>query len=360
MTCNLPQHTPRADSPSLRCDGGSFLITILTPCYNEEENVENTYHKVKELFASLGKYRYEHLFIDNASTDRTVEILRRIAAADKNVKVIVNSRNFGHVRSPFHAILQARGDAVIPVVADMQDPLSLIPVFLEQWEKGAKIVMGVKVRSKERALTFLLRRAYYRLVNRLADIELVENFYGFGLYDRVVIEAMRQMNDPYPYGRGMICEIGFQPVKVEYTQNRRQRGITKNNFYTLYDVAMLGITSHSKVPLRLATMLGFTAAGLSFLVGLAYFVYKLLFWRSFSVGIAPLVVGLFFFGSVQLFFIGILGEYIGAIHTQTMHRPLVVERERINFDVPSDAAARPSEDAISEPSAAHADGIGPR
>jgi glycosyltransferase involved in cell wall biosynthesis len=317
------------------------LVTILTPCYNEEENVEHTYRKVKELFVSLGKYRYEHLFIDNASTDRTVEILRRIAAGDKNVKVIVNSRNFGHIRSPFHAALQAAGDAVIPVVADLQDPLSLVPVFLEHWEQGAKVVMGVKVRSKESPLMFLVRRAYYRLVNRLADIELVENFYGFGLYDHVVIEAMRQMDDPYPYGRGMICEIGFQPVKVEYAQNRRQRGITKNNFYTLYDMAMLGITSHSRVPLRLAAMLGFTAAGFSFLVGLAYFVYKLLYWQNFSVGIAPLVVGLFFFASVQLFFIGVLGEYIGAIHTQVLHRPLVIERERINFDAPAAQAVRP-------------------
>jgi glycosyltransferase involved in cell wall biosynthesis len=323
------------------------LITILTPCYNEEENVENTYRKVKDLFASLGTYRYEHLFIDNASTDRTAEILRRIAAEDENVKVIVNSRNFGHIRSPFHGTLEARGDALIPVVADLQDPLDLIPLFLEHWEKGAKVVMGVKVGSKENPLMFLLRRAYYRLVNSLADIDLVENFYGFGLYDRVVIDALRQMDDPYPYARGMICEVGFQPMKVEYTQNCRQRGITKNNFYSLYDMAMLGITSHSRVPLRLAAMLGFTSAGLSFLVGLAYLVYKLLYWRSFSVGIAPLVVGLFFFGSVQLFFIGVLGEYIGAIHTQVVHRPLVIERERINFDVPSAAAVRPH--VVSQP-----------
>jgi glycosyltransferase involved in cell wall biosynthesis len=318
--------------PSPQPEPSPPLISIVTPCFNEEDNVERTYGEVKKLFAGLGKYRYEHLFIDNASTDRTVEILRRIAARDKNVRVIVNSRNFGHIRSPMHGLMQTRGDAAIFVVADLQDPLTLIPVFLDHWEKGAKSVLGVKVRSKEHPLMFMLRRIYYRVVNLLADIELVENFYGFGLYDRAVVEAIRAMDDPYPYGRGMICEIGFQPVKIEYTQNRRERGITKNNFYTLYDMAMLGITSHSKVPLRLATMLGFTTAGLSFLAGSAYFVYKLLFWQNFSVGIAPLVVGLFFFGSVQLFFIGILGEYIGAIHTQVVHRPLVVERERINFD----------------------------
>jgi glycosyltransferase involved in cell wall biosynthesis len=307
------------------------LISIITPCYNEEENVENTYRKVKDLFDSLGTYRYEHLFIDNASTDKTVEILRRIAAEDKNVKVIVNSRNFGHIRSPHHAFLQAKGDAVIPVVADLQDPLDLIPIFLQKWEEGHKIVMGVKSQSEEHPVMFAIRRFYYYLVSRLSEIELTNNFYGFGLYDRVVVEAIREMDDPYPYGRGMISEIGFQPAKIEYAQNRRQRGITKNNFYTLYDMAMLGITSHSKVPLRLATMSGFAMAGFSLLVALGYFVYKLLYWDNFQVGIAPLVIGIFFFSAVQLFFIGVLGEYIGMIHTQVVHRPLVVEKERINF-----------------------------
>jgi glycosyltransferase involved in cell wall biosynthesis len=307
------------------------LISIVTPCYNEEENVENAYCQVKAVFDSLGTYRYEHVFIDNASKDKTVSILRRLAATDKNVKVIVNSRNFGHIRSPFHAFLQTKGDAVIAVVADLQDPLDLIPVFLEKWEQGAKIVMGVKTRSKEAPLMFAVRRLYYQLVSRLAEIELTNNFYGFGLYDRVVIEAMRAMDDPYPYGRGMISEIGFDPVKIEYTQNRRERGVTKNNFYTLFDMAMLGITSHSKVPLRLATMLGFLLSAMSLLVAFGYFIYKLVFWNSFEVGMAPIVIGVFFFAAVQLFFTGILGEYIGFIHTQVLHRPLVVERERINF-----------------------------
>ncbi len=308
------------------------LISIITPCFNEEENVENAYRQVKALFDSLGTYRYEHLFIDNSSTDKTVEILRRIAAEDKNVKVIVNSRNFGHIRSPHHAVLQTKGDAVIPVVADLQDPLDLIPIFLQKWEEGHKIVMGIKSQSKEHLVMFAIRRAYYRLVSRLSEIELANNFCGFGLFDRVVIEAMREMDDPFPYGRGMISEIGFQPVKIEYAQNRRERGVTKNNFYTLYDMAMLGITSHSKVPLRLATMSGFAMAGLSLLVALVYFVYKLLFWDNFQVGVAPLVIGIFFFSAVQLFFIGIVGEYVGMIHTQVQHRPLVVEKERINFD----------------------------
>ena len=310
------------------------LISIITPCYNEEENVENTYRQVKELFDSLGKYRYEHLFIDNASTDKTVDILRRIAAEDKNVKVIVNSRNFGHIRSPYHAFLQAAGDAVIPVVADLQDPLELIPSLpAESGRKGTRSSWASRREARSTPVMFAIRRFYYHLVSRLSEIELTNNFYGFGLYDRVVIEAIREMDDPYPYGRGMISEIGFQPVKIEYTQNRRQRGITKNNFYTLYDMAMLGITSHSKVPLRLATMSGFCHGRLQPAGGpRATSFTSSLFWDNFQVGIAPLVIGIFFFSAVQLFFIGILGEYIGTIHTQVVHRPLVVEKERINFD----------------------------
>jgi polyisoprenyl-phosphate glycosyltransferase len=308
------------------------LISIVTPCYNEEENVEECARRIRELFAGLGRYRYEHIFIDNASTDRTQEILRRLAAEDKHVKVIINSRNFGHIRSPYHAVLAAQGDAVIPFVADLQDPIELIPSLLEKWERGAKIVMGVKSQSDESRLMFLIRKLYYRLVGRLSEIELTDGFYGFGLYDRRVIAILRQIGDPYPYFRGLISEIGFQPEKIAYAQPARKRGITKNNFYILYDMAMLGITSHSKVPLRLATMFGFLASGLSFLVGLVYLIYKLLFWQQFTLGLAPLVVGMFFFGSVQLFFIGILGEYIGAIHTQVLKRPLVIEKERINFD----------------------------
>lgn len=307
------------------------LISIVTPCYNEEENVEEVYRRVKELFARLGKYRYEHLFIDNASTDRTQAILRRLAAEDRNVKVIINSRNFGHIRSPYYGMLQARGDAVIPFVADLQEPVELLARFLEEWEQGHKIVMGVKVRSGESPLMFGIRKLYYRLVKRLSEIELTNNFYGFGLYDRSVIEILRKMDDPYPYFRGLIADIGFQPVKIEYHQPRRERGITKNNFYVLYDMAMLGITSHSKVPLRMATFTGFCLGAASLLVAVVYFAYKLIFWNNFQVGMAPLVIGIFFFSAVQLFFTGILGEYIGAIHTQVLNRPLVIEKERINF-----------------------------
>lgn len=308
------------------------LISVVTPCYNEEENVEECYRRVEDLFASLGKYRYEHIFIDNASTDQTQTILRRLASEDKNVKVILNSRNFGHIRSPYHAFLQARGDAVITFVADLQEPVEALADFLKHWEAGHKIVMGVKVRSSESPVMFTIRRFYYRLVKRMAEVELTNNFYGFGLYDRSVVELLRKMDDPYPYFRGQIAELGFDPIKVEYHQPRRERGITKNNFYILYDVAMQGITSHSKIPLRLATFTGFCLGAASLLIAVAYFVYKLIFWDNFQVGIAPLVIGIFFFSAVQLFFTGILGEYIGAIHTQVLKRPLVIEKERINFE----------------------------
>ncbi len=307
------------------------FISILTPCYNEEANVEEVVARVREQIEAIGTYDYEHVFIDNASEDRTVEILRGIAARDPRVKVIVNSRNFGHVRSPFHGMLQLTGECVIGIVADLQDPPELIPQFLAKWEEGYKIVIGVKARSDEPSLFWLLRKIYYRLVRRLSEVELVNDFTGLGLYDRQVVEILRGIDDPYPYFRGLICDIGFERYAIPYDQPVRKRGITKNNFYSLYDMAMLGITNHSKVPLRLAAMSGFVLGFLSLVVALGYFLYKLVFWDSFQVGMAPIVIGLFFFSSVQLFFIGILGEYIGAIHTQVLKRPRVVEKERINF-----------------------------
>ena len=308
------------------------FISVVTGCYNEEENVRELYCQVKEVFDQMDDYTYEHIFIDNASRDKTVSILKEISLTDPNVKVIVNTRNFGHIRSPYHALMQAKGDAVIAMAADLQDPPAMIVDFLRKWESGYKIVIGVKAKSEESALFFAIRSIYYRIIGNLADIELVKNFTGFGLYDRDIVDILKKIDDPYPYFRGLICDIGYERVEIEYTQNARKRGITKNNFYTLYDLAMLGITNHSKVPLRLATMTGFAVAILSLLVAVGYFIYKLIFWDSFSVGIAPLVIGLFFFASVQLFFIGIIGEYIGAIHTQILKRPLVIEKERINFD----------------------------
>lgn len=308
------------------------LISIVTACYNEEENVGVLYEKVKEVMAKCDKYRYEHIFIDNSSEDRTVEILKQIAARDKNVKIIVNTRNFGHIRSPFHALIQAEGDAVISVVADLQDPPDLIPEFIKKWEEGYKIAIGVKANSEESPIFFAIRKMYYNLISQLSDIKLVKNFTGFGLYDKEIIQILRKIHDPYPYFRGLICDIGYKRAEIPYLQPSRKRGFTKNNLYTLYDMAMLGITNHSKVPLRLAAMLGFIVAFISLVVGLGYLVYKIIYWKSFNPGIAPIVIGFFFFASVQLIFLGILGEYIGSIHSKVLNRPLVIEQERVNFD----------------------------
>lgn len=307
------------------------LISIVTPCFNEEENVEELYRQVTTVTQSLPQYTWEHIFIDNASTDHTVDILRKLAAADHRVKVIVNTRNFGHIRSPFYALLQANGDAIISLVADLQDPPSLIPAFIEKWEEGYPVVLGQKVDAEESHVLYMLRTGYYTLVRKLSDVQLIDHVTGFGMFDRKVIEDFRRLDDPYPYGRGIICDLGYNIARIPYKQPERKRGITKNNFYTLYDMAMLGITSHSKVPLRLATLIGFALALMSLLVAVGYFIYKLLFWYNFPVGQAPVVIGLFLFSSVQLFFTGVLGEYIAAIHTQVLHRPLVIEKERINF-----------------------------
>lgn len=307
------------------------LISVVSGCFNEEENIEEFVTQVRAVFEKLPLYDYELIVIDNDSTDRTQDLLREMAAKDKRLKVIFNARNFGHIRSPYHALLQTTGDAVIALVSDLQDPPEMIPQFLEKWELGFKAVIGVKEKSEETAFFFFIRRCYYGLVHRLAEISTIQNFTGFGLYDRQIINICRELDDPYPYFRGIIADIGLPTVTIPYHQPLRKRGITKNNFYTLYDIGLLGITNHSKVPLRLATMLGFALSLLSFAVAVGYAIYKLLFWQNFAVGIAPVVIGLFFFSSIQLFFIGILGEYIGAIHTQVLNRPLVVEKERINF-----------------------------
>jgi len=306
-------------------------VSIVSGCYNEEGNIEEFLVRVKKVMNKLPQYEYEIIVIDNCSTDRTQELLRSYAATEKRVKLIFNTRNFGHIRSPYHALLQAEGDAVMLLVSDLQDPPELISDFLRRWEQGSKVVVGVKEHSDESKLFFLARRIYYRIVSKLAETELIENFTGFGLYDRVVIDYLRKLGDPYPYFRGLVADSGFQPSRVLYRQPVRKRGFSKNNFYTLYDIAMLGITNFSKVPLRIAAMLGFAASIVSLIFALIYLIYKIVFWNSFPVGAAPLVIGLFFFASVQLFFIGILGEYIGAIHTQVLKRPLVVEKERINF-----------------------------
>lgn len=312
------------------------LISVVTPCFNEEDNVEELHRRIAAQIEQLPDYDYEHIFIDNASTDRTVERIKALTATNPRVKLIVNARNFGHIRSPIHAMMQARGDAVISMASDLQDPPELIAQFVRHWEDGFPVVAGVKPKSQETPLMFMVRRLYYRTIGRISDVRQIQNFTGFGLYDRRVIEAIRAISDPYPYFRGLIAELGFAHAEVAYVQPQRIRGMTKNNFYTLYDMAMLGITSHSKIPLRLATMGGFALSALSLIVACAYLAMKLLYWQSFSLGLAPVLIGFFFFASVQLFFIGLLGEYIAAMHTQILHRPLVIERERINFDTSED------------------------
>jgi glycosyltransferase involved in cell wall biosynthesis len=308
-------------------------ISIVTPCYNEQDNVEELYAQVRSVMAGL-PFAYEHIFIDNASLDTTVPILKRLAASDKNVKIIVNARNFGHIRSPIHALFQARGDAVIGIVADLQDPPSLIPTLIAEWEAGAFMVLGIKRTSQESSVMFWARKQYYRLAERLSNIDTFQNFTGFGLYDRRVVDAVRALEDPYPYFRGLIAEIGLPHKKLFYDQPARKHGVTKNNWYTLYDIGMLGIISHSKVPLRLATFAGFAGAALSFLIAFVYLILKLVSWNTFTFGLAPMLIGVFFIASLQLVFLGVLGEYVGAIYTHIQKRPYAVELERINFDTP--------------------------
>jgi glycosyltransferase involved in cell wall biosynthesis len=310
------------------------LISIVTPTYNEAENINELIDQVRKIFDNkLTNYNYEHIIIDNCSTDNTVILVKRQCSIDKRIKLIVNSRNFGHIRSPVYAMKQAQGDAVISMVADFQDPPMLILEFVKKWEQeDYKMVLGVKKSSAESPLFFFLRRIYYSLVSKLSEIELIKNFTGFGLYDRRVIDAIREIDDAYPYWRGLICEVGFSKYQYLYDQPVRTRGITKNNFYTLYDIGMLGLTTHSKLPLRLCTIFGFIASLASLLIAFIYLVIKILHWDEMSLGIAPLVIGMFLFGSIQLMVIGFLGEYVGNIYTQILRRPLVIELERINFD----------------------------
>jgi len=307
-------------------------ISIVTICYNEEGNIREYYEEVVKIFKSLAdRYTYEIIIADNASTDRTQQILREIAAQDKNFKVILNARNFGVNRSGNNAFMQADGDAVVLMVSDLQDPPALIPEFIEKWEQGYKVVMAVKNQSKESRIMYFLRSLYYVALEKMSDVKLIQHFTGFGLYDQQILEIYKTLNDPHPYFRGLISDIGFPPAIVHFAQPQRRHGKSKTSFLYLYDEAMLGITSYTKVPLRLATMVGFMTAFFSILVGLFYLVYKLIFWDSFSVGIAPLAIGLFFFGAIQLIFLGVIGEYISTVYVHVIRRPLVYEKGRLNF-----------------------------
>jgi len=309
------------------------LVSVVTPCYNEEENVVEVYKQVKLVIDNhFDKYEYEHIFIDNASTDKTVELLKSIAKQDSNIKIIVNSRNFGHIRSPFYAMMQAKGDVVILLVADLQDPPKMIVDFLKAYEDGSNIVLGIKTSSQENGLMYQIRTLYYKFLQKISDVEMFENNTGFGLYDKKSMLALKNMPDAYPFFRGMVAEIGFKVKKIPYNQPRRSSGLTKNNFYTLYDIGVLGLINNSKTLLRLSIFSSMIIGLLSIVTAIYYLIMKLLYWDIFSLGVAPMLIGGSLMFSLLLFFIGILGEYIGAIYTQILNRPLVFEQERINFD----------------------------
>ncbi len=306
-------------------------ISLVTPTLNEKDNIENFISKVKEQMLKLD-YDYEHIIIDNFSNDGTVEILKKIAKEDINIKLILNSRNFGSVRSPYYGMLQTSGDAVILINADFQDPIDLIPQYIEKWQEGNDIVLNEKINSDENKFIFFIRKVFYTFINRISEVGLKKNITGSGIYDKKVIERFKTLNDPYPYLRGLIFELGFRIETIKFKQPIRLKGKSKHNFLSMYDIAMLGIVKHSKLPLRLMTIIGFLLSIISLCVGLFYLFYKLFFWNTFSPGVAPLVTGLFLLGAVQVFIIGLLGEYINVILSHIRNLPLVEERERINFD----------------------------
>lgn len=310
-------------------------ISIVIPCFNETENVELMAYAVENVLQeALSQYDYEIIFIDNCSTDGTRDKLEGLCGRNKKVKAILNVTNFGQFNSPFYAMCQSAGDCTICMCCDFQDPVELIPGFVEEWEKGHKIVSGIKTSSKESRIIYLLRTMYYKVIKNMSSTEMIEHFTGFGLYDKSFIALLRELDDPIPFIRGIVAEYGhgFNRIEVEYEQPRRRAGKTHNNFYSLYDAAMLSFTSYTKVGLRLATFMGFGASAISLLVAVFYLLYKVTHWYTFQAGNAPMVIGIFFLGSIQLFFIGLLGEYILNINTRVIHRPLVVEEKRLNFE----------------------------
>ena len=308
-------------------------ISVMIPCFNEQENVREIAKAVADILENeLPQYDYELLFIDNCSTDKTRVYLRELCKQNPKIKAIFNARNFGQFNSPYYGMCQTTGDCTITMCCDFQDPVEMIPKFIGEWENGYKIVSAIKSSSKENGFIYFLRTVYYKMIRKMSSVEMIEHFTGFGLYDKSFIEILRDLHDPIPFIRGIVAEFGYKRKEIEYEQPKRRAGKTHNNWYSLYDAAMLSITSYTKVGLRLATFGGFICSGLCFLSGLIYLILKLLFWNKFSVGIAPIIIGTFFIGSVQLFFIGLLGEYIMNINQRIMNRPLVIEEERINFE----------------------------
>lgn len=307
-------------------------VSLLIPTYNEVENVEPLSNAVIAEFDKLLQYEYEIVFIDNHSKDGTREKLRELCGTNKKIKAILNAKNFGQNNSPYYGLQQTTGDCAIMMCADFQDPVEMIPKLLAEWEKGYKIVSAIKTTSKENKLIRFFRTCYYKLIKKFSEVEQIEHFTGFGLYDSSFIQVMRDLKDPTPFLRGIVAELGFQRKEIPYEQQRRRAGKTKNNFYSLYDIAMLSFTSYTKVGLRLATFMGFFIAFFSVVVALIYLVMKIIFWDTFVMGTAPILIGMFFLGAVQLLFLGLIGEYILSINQRVMNRPLVIEEERINFD----------------------------
>ncbi len=308
-------------------------ISIVIPCYNEEENVEVMADSLRQLFQKeLFHYQYEILFIDNDSQDTTREKIRRLCAEDKGIKGIFNAKNFGQFNSPYYGMLQSSGDCTVLMAADFQEPVEMVPKFVKEWENGYKIVAGVKTTSKENKFMYWLRGCYYKMIKRLSDVEQIEQFTGFGLYDARFIQVLRDLDDPTPFLRGIVAELGFRRKEIPYEQQLRRAGKTSNNFYRLYDAAMLSVTSYTKVGLRLATFIGGFSCIISMIVGFVYLIMKLIWWYRFPAGVAPMLVGMLFLGSVQVFFIGMVGEYVLSINQRVMRRPLVVEEERLNFE----------------------------
>lgn len=308
-------------------------ISVLIPTYNEEDNVMDIYRRLQALFiSSLTEYDYEIIFIDNFSTDKTRGLISALCEQDKHAKAIFNAKNFGFTRSTFYGLTQATGDCVVLIFADLQDPPEIISDFVQYWESGYKVISGIKNKSKENPLMYFVRMCYYKIIQKISEVDHIEQFNGFGLYDKSFIEVLRKLDDPLPYLRGIVAELGFKRKDIYYEQAKRQKGKSSFNFFKLYDVAMLGITSYSKIVMRVATILGFSMATLSLLIALVTLIIKLINWNSFPMGTAAISIGVFFFGSVQLFFVGLLGEYIMNINTRVIHRPLIIEEKRINFD----------------------------
>ena len=306
-------------------------ISIVTPTYNEVDNIEELSSEIKKIFSELD-CDYEHLIIDNSSTDGTIEKIRNMAKSDKKLKIIINTKNFGHIRSPFYGLLQSKGDATILMASDFQDPPELIKKYINLWKQGNKIVLAQKNKSKENKGIFFLRKFFYKLINFISDDDLTKNTTGSGIFDQTIISQLKNINDPYPYFRGLISEISGEVKTIEFEQPLRKKGSTKNNIFTLYDIGILGIIKHSRKPMRFLILLGFLCSLLSILIGMFYLFYKILFWSTFSIGLAPIIIGIFFISSIQITLLGVLGEYVGIILLHQRNMPLVIEKERINFD----------------------------